>query len=214
MHRSPVQIPTFPHNKIPPPTPGPSPIGSIQNDALKRFAGLMLVIKDSDRTLDDYFIEYDFWEPYSETKSYSKRSYHAAYKGIMREYKNYLCMFTDDNSELVAGDYYVVAKHVLSELELLEPYCTCFRCIFSVINPIKYLWCAHCTKCIKAGPGFADEKYITKARELKRLSGDNTGNTSKYTKYLQELRNGRWILIGEVTVASMAILWATVSAYI
>ena len=101
---------------------------------------------------------------YSETKSYSKRTYRGvSYKGIMKEYYNYLFVLKVNSIQ----EHYVVAKRVRGELEELEAYCPCYKCTALVINPLKYLWCIHCTRCLKAGPGFADPCYIEKAQYIK-----------------------------------------------
>lgn len=177
--KSPVNIPNNPS------TPAPKSINNIQTDARERFAGIVWMQKDSSHTLEDYFIDYDNWESYSETKSYSKRTYQAAYKGRMREYHNYLCILNSDEGE----EYYVVAKRVRSELEQLEPYCTCIKCISSNLNPMKYIWCNYCTHCIKAGVGFAKGEYIIKAKQLKDEEDKRktTVSASKYTKYLSQI---------------------------
>lgn len=223
MYRSPVQIPTNysgsteMHRQyntgvtIPPvaPTPGPRTIQAIQNDARARFAGVLFIQKDASRTIEDYFIEYDFWEPYSETKSYSKRPYQAAYKGIMRDYHNYLCILNTDASPSEEGEqvpieeYYVVAKRIRNELETLELYCLCTTCSAFVLNPLKYLWCPHCTKCIKAGAGFAKEEYIIKARELKQAKEQSKHSPSKYGKYIE---GTRWIKATEIVVVLVVTL--------
>jgi len=153
-----------PKSELPkvPPTPGPKSKSNIEEEALDRFAGIIWVQKEKDRQVDDYFVDYDYWEVYSETKSYSKRSYQAAYTGRMREYHNYLCILRENDDD----QYYVIAKRIRTELELLEPYCTCIKCTSSVINPLKYIWCDHCTKCIKAGYGFASQEYIDEAKRI------------------------------------------------
>lgn len=193
--RSPVNIPSVP------PTPAPKSISDIQTDARERFAGIVWIQKDSSHTLEDYFIDYDHWETYCETKSYSKRTYQAAYKGMMREYHNYLCILNSEEGE----EYYVVAKRVRSELEQLEPYCTCTTCSASLINPLKYIWCPHCTKCIKAGPGFANPEYIAKAKELKDLSSKAV--PSKYGKYFQGTKLIKTIECAVAGILLIAAIW-------
>lgn len=153
-----------------PMTPRARPMDEIQVDARKRFAGVLWISKDSDRAIEDYFSDYDFWEPYSETKSYSKRSYTAGYKGVLKEYKSYLCILSHEEDGMEKEEYYVVAIRMRTELETLEPWCTCTSCSACIINPLKYLWCPFCTKCIKAGAGFADPSLIAKARNLKLQS--------------------------------------------
>ena len=198
---SPVYIPPINiisgMNNVPviPPTPGPRTIEAIQNEARERFVGIVWMQKDLFYPLEDYFLEYDYWEVYSETKSYSKRTYQAAYKGVMKDYNNYLCILNGEQGE----EYYVVAKRIRNELESLEPYCTCFLCICSSLNPLKYIWCPHCTKCIKAGVGFAHPDYIEKARKLKAEKEQRKQvPVSKYRKYLQ---NTSWTKVSEATVA-------------
>lgn len=169
------QIPSC--SKTIPSTPGPKPISEIKSNATDRFAGLILIQKDPNRSVEDYFIDYDHWEIYSEDKSYSKRSYQAAHKGIMKEYYNYLCILSEEEMET----YYVVAKRVRNELELLEPFCTCTNCSSYFL---KHLWCSHCVRCIKSGSGFANPEYITKAKKLKDLSKKDT-----IIPYFQKLNN-------------------------
>jgi hypothetical protein len=178
-----LKLPTSRTPVLIPQTPAPRPIESIHVDHKKCFGGIIYVQKDSTTNIEDYFVEYDHWEKYSETKSYSRRVYQAAYKGMMKEYQNFLIIFEDDDKE----EYYVVAKRIRNELELLEPYCQCCRCVCSTLNPLKYLWCPHCTSCIKSGPGFAKQEYIDKARELKLLMENKRPVLSKYQKYTDKL---------------------------
>lgn len=206
MHRSPVYIPTIPGSVVPP-TPGPKTIEAIQNDAQNRFSGILWMQKDENRPIDEYFLEYDFWEPYSETKSYSKRTYQAAYKGVMRDYNSFLCILHSDNGE----EHYVVAKRIPNELEALEPYCTCSRCISSSINPLKYLWCPNCTNCIKAGAGFAKQEYIDRARELKAEQEKRKSVPSKYSKYIKYIEGIPWIKAVEMTTLGVVTISALYS---
>lgn len=191
-------------NRIPmsePMTPRARPVHEIQVDAMKRFAGVLWISKEKDRAIDDYFSEYDFWEPYSETKSYSKRSYTAGYKGVLKEYKSYLCILssedTDESEDSKKEEYYVVAIRMRTELETLEKWCTCTTCSASYINPLKYLWCPFCTKCIKAGAGFADPMLITRARQLKTQS-----HIKKAPSKFDQLK---WIKIVEYTIITIFI---------
>jgi len=206
MSKSPVNIPgnsgplrPSQTTLIVPPTPGPRSLETIQNDARDRFAGVVWIQREPSRVLEDYFSEYDFWEVYSENKSYSKRPYQAAYKGIMRDYNNYLCILNGPETE----DYYVVAKRIRNELETLESYCSCTTCVSSMFNPLKYMWCPHCTRCIKAGPGFADQEYINKARTLKKEYEDRKRIPSKYGKYIQGMR---WIKLTEIVVVLLLVI--------
>jgi len=177
MHKVPIKVSPV---LISPQTPAPRPIETIHVGHKKCFGGIVYIQKDNNTNIEDYFVEYDHWEKYSENKSYSRRSYQAAYKGMMKEYQNFLIVFEDDETE----EFYVVAKRIRNELELLEPYCQCYRCVCSTLNPLKYLWCPHCTSCIKSGPGFAKQEYIDKAKVLKQLIKPPT--EYKYQKYLDK----------------------------
>jgi hypothetical protein len=212
MSRSPIYIPSintetqvlYPQDRNIPRTPAPKTIDAIQVDTKERFAGITMIQRDPDHKAEDYFADYDHWEIYSETKSYSKRTYQAAYKGVMREYHNYLFVLNiDDNQE--NEEYYVIAKRLRNELELLEPYCTCTTCSACSLNPLKYVWCPICTQCIKAGKGFAKNDYIIKAREIKQQAENRKKTPSKYDKYLQGIP---WISVSEyLTVGAVAILF-------
>lgn len=202
-YRSPVQIPVVPS------TPAPKSIEDIQINARERFAGIIWIQKEQFRSIDDYFIDYDHWEVYSEIKSYSKRSYQAAYKGMMREYHNYLCILNTEQTD----EYYVVAKRVKNELEILEPYCICEKCISSKLNPMKYIWCNYCTRCIKAGPGFAKEEYIIKAKELIEENKKRKNIQTKYGKYLNYFKEIKPIRMVELSVVGL-IIFAVLLVYI
>src|SRR3990172_6381652 len=130
-------LPTRPVQNVVPPTPAPRTIDTIQNDARERFGGILWIQKDPNQPMEDYFMDYDYWEKYSEAKPYSKRIYQAAFKGVMREYQNYLCILNMEQNE----EYYVLAKHIRNELETLAPYCPCPRCVSYIFNPMKYIWC-------------------------------------------------------------------------
>jgi hypothetical protein len=145
-------------------TPRPKHIKDIQVDAEARFVGFIMINNaEMAKDIVDYFSEYDYWEEYDESKWYSKRSYFAAYKGVMQEYNNFLCAIKENEVD----KYYVVAKRVVTELNKLEPYCTCIRCASNMFNPLKYIWCPVCTKCIKAGKGYADPTFVESAKNLK-----------------------------------------------
>jgi hypothetical protein len=159
------RVGSYPSIPLVPPTPAPRTVQDIQQDTRDRFAGLMWITKEEGHQVEDYLSEYDHYELYSETKWYSKRSYQAAYTGVLREYHNYLCVLEGTETTI----HYVVAKHIRSELETLEKFCPCFSCSCSTINPLKYLWCPHCTRCIKAGAGFANPQYVETARKNKDL---------------------------------------------
>lgn len=176
-------------------TPGPRAVRDIHSDVKNRFIGIIWIQKDNDKNIEDYFTEYDHWEKYSEELSYSKRSYQAVYKNVMKEYNNYLCILNNNGVE----EYYVVAKRIRNEIELLEPFCTCTKCSACFLNPIKYIWCDHCTKCIKAGIGFARQDYIDKAKVLKQ-------NESQKEKKNSLLQNIKWIKITEYSMLTMLLI--------
>lgn len=192
-----------------PPTPGPRSKNNIYDDVKTRFAGVICVNKDTiTTTLDEYFSDFDYWELYSESKSYSRRSYQAAYKGVMKNYHNYICIIDDCGNE----EYYVVAKHIRSELENLEPFCQCNLCSASVINPLKYIWCPHCTGCIKAGPGFANTKFIEQAKALKLASQQKRPSKyTKYTKFFDNIGKVKLIEASFVGLVTIAVLYFFVS---
>ena len=163
-----------------PPTPSPKRIDEIEENARDRFAGLIIIDKYFDNA-EEHFSEYDHWEQYDENKCYSKRPYQETYKGMLREYRNFLFVLNDKDCK----EYYVIAKRIRSELKELELYCTCKKCQASYLNPFKYVWCVYCTNCIKAGKGFADKFYIKKAKELKE---NKDFSLAKYKRYPYETR--------------------------
>lgn len=159
-----------------PSTPCPKRIDEIQEEAIDRFGGVIITNKYPG-VLDDY----DYYETYDEEKSYSKRPYQDTFKGILREYQNYLLILNVQNDK----EYYVVAKRIRSELKKLEPYCICLKCQASYINPLRYIWCYHCTKCLKSGKGFTNNSYIELAKQLKE---HKKFNLEKYKQYPYETR--------------------------
>lgn len=181
-------------------TPAPKTADAMRNDIGERFAGMVWIKEDKSIVLDDYFIEYDYWEEYSDNKKYTSDTYQAAYKGVMRQYQNYLCLVSGDDGD----KYYVAAKRIPGELESLEKFCTCFICSCNVFNPLKYLWCPHCTGCIKAGIGCAKKEYIIKAHERKQQSLTVVKRQNKYLAYIPQFQ---WLKIIEiVTLLIMAYL--------
>lgn len=167
-----------------PPTPGPRSKLTLQDNARERFAGILWISRAANKTSADYLADYDFVEPYDETKSYSKRLFTVVHNGCINNYHNYLCVITgatiDDNNE----EYYVVAKAMPSELSELEQYCTCITCCSSACNPLKYLWCPSCTRCLKAGPTIADPRFITRAHQLRTLHEKAIKEPRKWEQYI------------------------------
>lgn len=190
-YRSPIALPPVPRV---PPTPRARPLESISIEARDRFAGIIWISQDPDRPIEDYFTEYDNFEPYSETKLYSKRPYQAVYSGMLRDYQNYLCVVDDGTHE----SHYVVAKRLPSSIEALIPYCNCTTCAASTLNPCKYIWCASCTRCLKAGPGLADPAYVNLAH-TRRLEAQNEAHrTDPWSIFRRRLRTYKWIKILEI----------------
>jgi len=144
-----------------PATPGPKKANEIQENVKERFAGVLWIQKLKNKLPSDYFSEYDHWEIYDENKIYSKRPFQTVYTENLQEYQNYLCIMNNENN---LEDYYVIAKRIPSELEVLYPYCPCIRCDSLVVNPLKYLWCPTCTKCLRSGCA----KYIERAKKIYR----------------------------------------------
>lgn len=202
-------IPTIPTNSYYSPTnavatPAPKTVDAMRSDIGERFAGMVWIKKNETSELGDYFVEYDHWEEYCENKSYTSDKYHAAYKGTMKEYQNYLCLLTGGGDD---DKYYVAAKRIPGELETLEKYCPCFTCSSNVLNPLKYVWCPHCTGCIKAGVGCAKKEYIIQAHERKQLKLATKFKPNKYMAYIPNLQ---WYKCVEVA----ALLVIVIGVYI
>lgn len=187
-----MQLPVY-HPRQPL-TPGPKSLNSIEQDWKIRFAGIMFLCKDKDTEIDDCFIEYDHYELYSEKKHYSRRIYSAAYKGIMKEYRSHLCIVSMEDTDENVENYYVVAKKVKSEIEYLEKFCPCITCTASIVNPIKYIWCPQCTKCIKSGKGFTTLTNIELAKKNKEIF--EAGKVKLNTYYLEYIVPACTVLIG------------------
>lgn len=179
-------------NRDIPSTPCPRRINEIEEEAIDRFGGVTFTLKCSN-ILEDY----DYHEKYDEQKSYSKRPFQETYKGILREYQNHLLVLTDENDR----EYYVVAKRIRSELKGLEAYCTCLKCQASYLNPLRYIWCDHCTKCIKTGKGFANNLYVETAKQLK---DHKKFDLNRYKKYPYETKVMKVI---EVVVFILIVIW-------
>lgn len=185
-----------------PSTPNSKSIDDIQEQARDRFAGIIISDKNDD-DIKNFFAEYDYYELYDENKSYSKRSYQAAYKGVLKYYQNYLYIIEDIDNEDTENNkqYYVIARKIYDDLESLEKYCTCLKCSASYFNPLKYIWCPHCTNCIKSGKGFANEEYIKIARTKK-----NNINTDVY-RFKRYLNNINILKIGELFILMTVLIW-------
>lgn len=189
----------YKYSQRPPPTPAPKSINNIQDEIRQRFVGFLYLTKEPDMNIEDYFIEYDHWEEYDEKKSYSKRPFFYVYKNTMKKYQNYIC-FMEEGEDM---KYYVLAKKMKSELEDLERYCPCIRCKSSIFNPLKYLFCPYCTKCISAGEGFANPHYVKVAQDKKRHYEHNKHKPlTNYKKMIQFLEP-----IMVIEVSSVAIFF-------
>ena len=181
-----------------PRTPKPRSIDDIQEQARDRFAGIIICEKHNDISIDNHFTDYDHYESYNENKAYSKRPYQSAYKGILREYQSYLYILESDDDR----EYYVVAKKLYNNLEPLEKFCPCFTCSASYFNPLKYIWCSYCTKCIKAGKGFTKDEYIKQAEASKNKNLDHSSN--KFQKYIQ---GSNILKISEIFIVILIIIF-------
>lgn len=146
-----------------PQTPRPRPLTSFQQEMAERFSGIIWFEAASGDDIKLHLLDYDYHSEFDETAVYSKRPYLAYYKGPIRMYQNYLLIVKFPDHE----KSYVVAKHVHDDIELLEQWCPCLTCRVSSMNPLKYLWCPQCTRCIKAGPAFADKRYVAIAKAVK-----------------------------------------------
>jgi hypothetical protein len=196
MYRSPVVIPKIP------PTPRARPIDSIQIEARDRFAGILWISRDPNLPVGDYFAEYDYFEAYAETKTYSKRPYQEVYAGVIRSYQNYLCIVDDGTSE----SHYVVAKRLPNPLDELVPYCNCTTCAASSFNPCKYIWCATCTRCLKAGPILADPAYIELAKTRQIEARHDAERTDPWSVLRRRLRTYKWIKIVEIVFCLVVLI--------
>jgi len=147
-----------------PATPSAKTIENINNEAFERFGGIIWITIEND-CIEDYLSVYDYWEPYNENISYSRRIYQAAYKGKIKDYQQNLCIVNSNTKE--NEKYYVIARRILNELDKLEEYCECIICNSYFFNPLKYIWCPNCVGCISSGKGFAKEELIIKAKNKK-----------------------------------------------
>lgn len=113
-------------------------------------------------TLEDIFYQYDFWEEYDPIKNYEKTIYSRKFKNKIRNYINVLCLVTFQNNE---QKYFILSERYKSPNEKLIPYCPCFKCSCSKLNPLKYVFCECCVGCIKSGEFFSNKDYISIAKK-------------------------------------------------
>lgn len=139
----------------------------IYTSAKRNFAGLIYKHYDPELTLTEHFKQYDHYEVFNREKYYDNKKFLAVHNSLLKFYQNYFFILAKDNQE----EYYVVWIDVPNDLEKLEPYCNCIGCRSSFFNPLKYIWCPYCNGCIKAGKGFAKEKYIQLAE--RRMQNPN-----------------------------------------
>ena len=171
-----------------PQTPRARPLAPIQQEMQERFTGFVWC-EVSEEFIKSHLDDYDHWEKYNAETTYSKRPFLANYTGNVRQYQNFLYVLKVDDYE----HYYVVAKRIHDELEDLEDYCTCVTCITSSFNPIKYIWCPQCTRCIKSGVANADPKLVSKAKQLK--SSTDTAILSNPRKCMQMVEYGTIVVL-------------------
>lgn len=146
-----------------PPTPTPKRREQIQIDSKDRFGGIIFMQAYTEDDIKLCLSEFPNWKEYDEDVSYTKRPYNAVQNGVIGWYQDFLLIIGFNDEER----YYVVPKKKNTGLEDLYDYCPCTTCSMFWFNPLKYVWCPHCTKCIKAGPGFFDPEYVKIATELK-----------------------------------------------
>lgn len=119
-----------------------------------------IIVKASDkRPLGEQLSEYEHWEAYDPTRSYSRSGHLRVRNGRAREYFYYLLILISEEKY----DLYVVTQED-PEMRALESYCPCYKCQASYLNPLKYIWCDHCTRCLKAGKEFTSSEYIAQAK--------------------------------------------------
>lgn len=151
--------------RIPPIPPTPramSPHTMVREDITARFSEVTWMEQTGDTTVEQLLTGYPHWEAFEAENTYSKRPYRAAYQGHFGWYHNGLCIIKNGEEE----QYYVFARARPSPLDKLIPFCPCFTCRASRLNPLKYLWCPQCTGCLKAGEGFARESYRIEAERV------------------------------------------------
>lgn len=170
MRKSPVNLNDENSQIWVPPTPRP---GSA--NLKEQFCTIMWARCPSGVTATDFLSKFDHSERYSEMTAYSQRPYRSVHCGKLRTYVNALCTLCvekiDDNGiAQITEEHYVIADRVPSEIERLEQFCPCFTCGASFFNPLKYVWCPMCTRCLKAGEGFADPAYIVQARIASKIN--------------------------------------------
>lgn len=149
----------------------PKRLRDVKENIRGSFCGYLWLLKDKDRDLSSYFVEYDYYEIYDENKGYTMRNYLKVYDNgkekVMREYQNYLCTLEEEGIE----HYYVLSKRIFNEYDNLAPFCPCKKCT----SYFSSLYCSHCCKCLKLGKTLADESYLHLAQINKEKIKLNDG---------------------------------------
>lgn len=146
-------------------TPKPCKKDDMANNFDDMFFGTIYLNNQFKIPHQDFLKEYIHYEEFNEMKSYSKRPYLFYHNGTIKYYSNFLLIINDEFNK----KYYVVTKLIPSKNDAYEKYCTCIKCsnkIIDILNPIRYIKCSICAKCIKAGEEVADPKYIENAKML------------------------------------------------
>jgi hypothetical protein len=93
---------------------------------------------------------------------YNKNTLYEKIK-IINSKKYIVCMCIVNNTE------YIVYKRSKSNYDKYIKDCNCVKCKCSFYNPVKYILCEHCTKCVKMG------------------YKENIGNKNNHLKYAEML---------------------------
>lgn len=114
-------------------------------------------------SLDDIFYQYDFWEEFDPLKNYERKIHCRKFKNRIRNYVNVLCSIEFIPEHNIK--YYVLSERYRPTNEKLIPFCPCFKCSCSRINPLKYVFCECCVGCLKSGEYFSNKNYLHEAKE-------------------------------------------------
>ena len=134
-----------PRSRMLPPTMTPKPAAArdISHDWQLRFASLT-VVTNMDSVISTVHNP-DFVENYDEMKAYSQRGHTKMTDVGIRTFLPNLYKMDDSST------YMVVWRREKIKYEELLVWCCCLRCMVSVWNPIRYIWCPLCCQCIESG---------------------------------------------------------------
>jgi hypothetical protein len=172
-----------------------------QEDITARFNEITWMERADTTTVKELFSSYPHWELFDAEQTYSKRPYRAAYQGHFGWYHNGLCIIKSSEGE----QYYVFARALPSPLDSLIPFCPCFTCRASRLNPLKYVWCPQCTGCLKAGEGFAKDEYRVYALQIQQLER-TPSRWDTYRKKLWSVTVCEGVSVLVIVLALLAIM--------